>query len=119
MLTNEHFAGSAEAIRDLIQNQQRSVSIARSSNNLPVLRRWNVRSTAHGFRDHCADISLFVQNIFNISGALEGTLFPAIPGTVDGIRWWHVFSARKERADTGPKKCFTSDRNCVKRCTME
>src|SRR5207249_228541 len=79
----------------------------------------NVRSTAHGFRDHGADISLFVQNIINISGALEGTLFPACPGAVDGIRWWHVFSARKKRANTGPKDCFTSDRNCVKRCTME
>src|ERR1700730_10560116 len=119
MLASEHFASSSKAIRDLIQNEQGSMPITGLSNDLPILRRWNVRSAAHGFRYHGADIPFFFQNIFNISGTLQGAPFPAIPRTVDGIGWRHVFRSRKEGTNTVPEDCFSTNGNCVQRCDVE
>ncbi len=119
MLANEHLAGTAQSVGNLIQNQQRTMAVASCPDDLPVFARGNGGCAAHCLSNDGRHVAFFLENIFDIARALERALLPTTPRTTSRVGRRNVFRAWKKRADTAAEHGFASHRDCVERGAMK
>ena len=85
MFEGEHASGSTESVLNFIEDQQRSVAVARLAEDLHITRRWDQRSRANRFYNNGADITFLLHEVIDISSTFQAALRAATPGTVGGI----------------------------------
>ncbi len=113
MLAGEHLAGAAEAVRNLVEDQQRAVFVACGAHLLPIVQRRNERRAAHGLADDGGDIALLRQHILDVIGAKEVARRAAFERAMPIVRRRHVLAAGQQRAGAAAEDGLAADRNRV------
>ena len=119
MLAREHASGAAEADRNLIENQQRAVLVARGTDACPVVGRRDERRAANSLTDHRRHVPFLVEDIFHVVGAGEIAGLAAVKRAMAMVRWRHVFAAGQQRADPVAEHGFAAHRDGIERGAME
>ena len=119
MLAGEHPSGAAESDRDLVEDEQRSVTVAGGTHATPVIGRRNERSAPDGLADDRGDVTLLLEDVINVIGALEAAGGAAAERALQWFGGRDVFAPGEQGADALAEDGFAADGDGVEGSAVE
>jgi hypothetical protein len=119
VLRCEHPAGAAEALRDLVEHEERAMPVARRADARPVLRMRDDRNAAHGLGDDGGHVPLALQHVLDVVGAAESAPPGAAEHAMRGVRRRHVLGAGQQGPDVAAEHPLAADARRIERGAVE
>jgi hypothetical protein len=119
MFKRKHAARATKANRYFIQDEEDTMLVASCPNAFPIVGRRNEGSAPNSLGNHCGDVTLSRENVFDVIGAGKVAGVTAFEWAMAIVWRWNMFTSGQEGPDSLAERRFSSHGDSVKRGPME